>query len=72
MFVITDLSVFYTFIARIKFLQFMGSTCESLSSVFLVNKKKTKCKEDHGSERRQLRSAKKILAFVSQLPKLRH
>ena len=62
-FVITNLSVFYTFIARIKFLQSVDSTCESLSSVFLVNKKKTICKEDRRCERRHLSQCQKNSGF---------
>ena len=62
-FVITNLSVFYTFIARIKFLQSVDSTCESLSSVFLVNKKKTICKEDRRCERRYLSQCQKNSGF---------
>ena len=62
-FVIANLSVFYTFIARIKFLQSVDSTCESLSSVFLVNKKKTICKEDRRCERRHLSQCQKNSGF---------
>ena len=62
-FVFTNLSVFYTFIARIKFLQSVDSTCESLSSVFLVNKKKTICKEDRRCERRHLSQCPKNSGF---------
>ena len=62
-FVITNLSVFYTFIARIKFLQSVDSTCESLSSVFLVNRKKTICKEDRRCERRHLSQCQKNSGF---------
>ena len=43
----------------------MDSTCESLSSVFLVNKKKTICKEDHHCERRHLSQCQKNSGFRS-------